>query len=97
MNLVSKVAGRLSLSPSPSAHRWVGAQSSKRGVVGTTATASLSTSMASNESEYIAAYVTVPSQELGSKIAKSLLTEKLVACVNIIPGRSLDVIDNLRI
>ena len=88
INLCSKVAGRLS-STHTAAHRWagigVGVQSSKR-VVSTTASANRSTNMSS--SEYIAAYVTVPSQELGSKIATALLTDKLVACVNIIPGKA---------
>ena len=43
---------------------------------------------ASASSAKIAVYVTVPSKELGVKIANSLLTDKLAACVNIIPGGS---------
>mmetsp|Transcript_4429 Transcript_4429/g.7688 ORF Transcript_4429/g.7688 Transcript_4429/m.7688 type:complete len:137 (+) Transcript_4429:398-808(+) len=44
------------------------------------------TMSASASSAKIAVYVTVPSKELGVKIANSLLTDKLAACVNIIPG-----------
>lgn len=40
----------------------------------------------SSAGEYAAYYVTVPSKEMGAKIAKSLLNDKLAACVNIIPG-----------
>eukprot|EP00212_Chloropicon_laureae_P001979 CAMPEP_0197487988 /NCGR_PEP_ID=MMETSP1311-20131121/3007_1 /TAXON_ID=464262 /ORGANISM="Genus nov. species nov., Strain RCC856" /LENGTH=114 /DNA_ID=CAMNT_0043031883 /DNA_START=218 /DNA_END=562 /DNA_ORIENTATION=+ len=36
--------------------------------------------------DYVAIYVTVPSKDVGAKIAKSLLEDKLCACVNIIPG-----------
>lgn len=32
------------------------------------------------------AFVTVPNEELGRKLAKGLLENKLAACVNIIPG-----------
>jgi len=32
------------------------------------------------------AYVTVPNEELGQKIARGLVENKLAACVNIIPG-----------
>jgi periplasmic divalent cation tolerance protein len=32
------------------------------------------------------AFVTVPNEELGKKLARGLLEKKLVACVNIIPG-----------
>ena len=46
------------------------------------------TMSASASSAKIAVYVTVPSKELGVKIANSLLTDKLAACVNIIPGGS---------
>ena len=42
--------------------------------------------MASSDSDaYAAFYVTVPNRELGVKIAESLLTAKLCACVNLIP------------
>jgi periplasmic divalent cation tolerance protein len=33
--------------------------------------------------EYVLLYCTVPSMELGGKIASALVSEKLVACVNI--------------
>ncbi len=36
-------------------------------------------------SAHIIVYITVPSQEVGLKIADTLLQNRLVACVNIIP------------
>ena len=38
------------------------------------------------ENEFSAVYITVPSQEVGEQIGSHLVTEKLAACVNIIPG-----------
>ena len=38
------------------------------------------------QSEFSAVYITVPSQEVGEEIGSHLVTEKLAACVNIIPG-----------
>lgn len=40
------------------------------------------------ELNYILVYITVPSQEIGLKIANMLTKEKLAACVNIVPGIS---------
>ena len=37
-------------------------------------------------SRYIVAFVTVPNDEEANRIANSLVQEKLVACVNIVPG-----------
>ncbi|CAN6720550.1 unnamed protein product [Malus baccata var. baccata] len=34
----------------------------------------------------IVVYVTVPSREVGKKLAESLVREKLAACVNLVPG-----------
>jgi len=36
--------------------------------------------------EFVVALVTVPNRETGQKIAEALVTEKLAACVNLIPG-----------
>ncbi len=49
----------------------------------TTATASISTSEPGGSS---VAYVTVPNMEVAKKISHGLVTSKLAACVNIIPG-----------
>jgi len=40
----------------------------------------------SDQNDHAVYYVTVNSKTLGVKIAESLLTDKLAACVNIIPG-----------
>jgi uncharacterized protein involved in tolerance to divalent cations len=40
----------------------------------------------SSASPYSVLYVTVPSMEVGEKIAHALLEKRLVACVNILPG-----------
>ncbi|KYN98276.1 putative cutA [Plasmodium gaboni] len=42
--------------------------------------------MENQESPFIAVYVTTPSKEVAEKISYVLLEEKLVSCVNIIPG-----------
>ncbi|XP_025794462.1 protein CutA 1, chloroplastic-like [Panicum hallii] len=34
----------------------------------------------------IVVYVTVPNREAGKKLAGSIISEKLAACVNIVPG-----------
>lgn len=39
-----------------------------------------------SESEFIAVYVTVPSAEAGKAVASKLISDKLAACVNMIPG-----------
>jgi len=39
-----------------------------------------------SDSEFIAVYVTVPSAEAGKAIASKLISNKLAACVNMIPG-----------
>ena len=36
--------------------------------------------------DFIVVFVTVPNAELASSLANTLVTEKLVACVNILPG-----------
>lgn len=36
--------------------------------------------------KYVTAFCTVPSQDVADKISTNLLSEKLVACVNTIPG-----------
>ena len=36
------------------------------------------------ESPYLVVYVTVPSRELGERIARALLQEQLIACANLI-------------
>ncbi|XP_043278950.1 protein CutA homolog isoform X2 [Venturia canescens] len=41
--------------------------------------------MSSLSGNYSVAYVTVPDQEIGKKIAHGLVNKKLAACVNIIP------------
>lgn len=38
------------------------------------------------KTDFLVVHVTVPSEELGSDIASSLLMERLAACVNIIPS-----------
>jgi len=38
------------------------------------------------ESKYLTVFVTAPSVEDGSQIARILVKEKLAACVNILPG-----------
>jgi periplasmic divalent cation tolerance protein len=46
----------------------------------------MSTSTPTIETGCRVVYVTVPDRDLGRKIASALVTEKLAACVNIIPG-----------
>ncbi len=41
---------------------------------------------AAKPGDFVAVVVTVPSAELAAHLAKLLVTEKLVACVNILPG-----------
>ncbi|XBI95157.1 hypothetical protein VPH35_031679 [Triticum aestivum] len=36
----------------------------------------------------IVVYVTVPNREAGKKLSASIISEKLAACVNIVPGRN---------
>ncbi|MFC1997139.1 divalent-cation tolerance protein CutA [Chloroflexota bacterium] len=36
--------------------------------------------------KYLTVFVTAPSTEEGGKIARTLVSEKLAACVNIVPG-----------
>ncbi|XP_066342597.1 protein CutA 1, chloroplastic-like isoform X3 [Miscanthus floridulus] len=36
----------------------------------------------------IVVYVTVPNREAGKKLAGSIISEKLAACANIVPGRN---------
>lgn len=38
------------------------------------------------DSKYLVVLVTVPTTEVGQEIATELVTEKLAACVNILPG-----------
>jgi periplasmic divalent cation tolerance protein len=38
-----------------------------------------------NQSEYSAAWITVPNEQVAENLAKSLIENKLVACVNVIP------------
>eukprot|EP00944_MAST-04C_sp_MAST-4C-sp1_P013995 g13995.t1 len=38
------------------------------------------------KTEFLVVHVTVPSEEVGSDIASSLLKERLAACINIIPN-----------
>jgi len=37
-------------------------------------------------SDFVVVFVTAPSAEVASNLARALVTEKLVACVNILPG-----------
>jgi len=37
-------------------------------------------------SDFVVVFVTTPSAEVAATLAKTLVTEKLVACVNILPG-----------
>ncbi|RLM75329.1 hypothetical protein C2845_PM15G02210 [Panicum miliaceum] len=37
----------------------------------------------------IVVYVTVPNREAGKKLSQSIISEKLAACVNIVPGLNL--------
>jgi periplasmic divalent cation tolerance protein len=37
-------------------------------------------------SEFISVYITVPTQEMADKIARTLVEEQLAACVSITPG-----------
>jgi len=37
-------------------------------------------------SDFVVVFVTAPSAEVAGSLAKALVTEKLVACVNILPG-----------
>ena len=39
-----------------------------------------------NETEYIVVLVTVPNKDVGIEIARSLINNKLAACVNVIDG-----------
>ena len=43
------------------------------------------TSLTSRTATYSVVFVTVPSTELGRKIAHALLSERLIACANIVP------------
>jgi periplasmic divalent cation tolerance protein len=38
------------------------------------------------ESRYIIVFITVPSREVGERVARHLLDNRLAACVNFIPG-----------
>ncbi|CDO65767.1 cutA, putative [Plasmodium reichenowi] len=46
----------------------------------------IKSNMEKHDSPFIAVYVTTPSKEVAEKISYVLLEEKLVSCVNIIPG-----------
>lgn len=46
----------------------------------------LSSSAAAQPNDFVVVFVTVPSQDVAATLAQSLVTEKLVACVNILPG-----------
>jgi len=37
-------------------------------------------------SDFVVVFITAPSAEVAANLAKTLVTEKLVACVNILPG-----------
>jgi len=52
----------------------------------TMASDSNTTPTSSGGGEYSMAFVTVPNMEVGKKIAGGLVSNKLAACVNIIPG-----------
>mmetsp|Transcript_2374 Transcript_2374/g.6572 ORF Transcript_2374/g.6572 Transcript_2374/m.6572 type:complete len:162 (+) Transcript_2374:381-866(+) len=65
----------------------VGLCSERRGhKTGTAMGCAASSYSTSDQNDHAVYYVTVNSKTLGVKIAESLLTDKLAACVNIIPG-----------
>eukprot|EP00958_Prasinococcus_capsulatus_P004640 scaffold432_cov345-Prasinococcus_capsulatus_cf.AAC.5 len=85
---IALVCGQRSSSACLSVARWPQPSASREGFargtdLSTRAAASMS---APPTSEYVAAYITVPSREVGLSLAKSLLEAELAACVNIIPG-----------
>jgi periplasmic divalent cation tolerance protein len=45
-----------------------------------------SPSAADPPGDFVVVFVTVPNQDVAATLAKTLVTEKLVACVNILPG-----------
>ncbi len=45
-----------------------------------------SPSAADSPGDFVVVFVTVPNQDVASTLAKTLVAEKLVACVNILPG-----------
>lgn len=47
--------------------------------------ASMTTSAAA-AAEFVMVYVTVPSRDVGRTIATAIVTEKLAACANLVPG-----------
>ena len=51
-----------------------------------------STAMGDNNTRAVIVYVTVPSEEIGEKIAGMLVNPeaRLAACVNIVPGTAVD-------
>jgi periplasmic divalent cation tolerance protein len=45
-----------------------------------------SPSYAAQPGDFVVVFVTAPSPEIAANLAKTLVTEKLAACVNIVPG-----------
>ncbi|RCV42855.1 hypothetical protein SEVIR_9G251500v4 [Setaria viridis] len=56
------------------------------GVAGVRSFSSAQMESASTTVPSIVVYVTVPNREAGKKLAGSIISEKLAACVNIVPG-----------
>jgi hypothetical protein len=51
-------------------------------------TGAMAQSMSTSAKEVSFCFVTTPNQETADKLSALLVTEKLAACVNVIPGRS---------